>query len=408
MLGTYYYFIWANDTSGNSAISGTYTFTIVEADKNPPVTTCHLSGKMGGNGWYISDVTVWLNATDDLSGVNVTYYRVDGRSWKIYTGPFVITGSKRHTLSFYSVDNAGNVENVKTKIVKIDITPPWTELILRGNESNGWFVSDVLLGFISHDGHSGVKNIFYKMDDSGWNVYVDAIRVTEEGKHVIWYYAVDKAGNEEIIRQASFQIDKTPPVLKIIYPNGGEIINGSIGIEWFTEDISNLSISIFYSKDEGSTWLLIADGIENTGRFTWDTTAVPDGMKYLIKINATDEAGHLNESVSNYSFIIYNNVLSLEILKPANGIYIFDRFIFPIRNRTIIVGKITIIASASSGLGVEKVEFYIDNEMVHVAYEEPYVWTWDTFAIGFYEIKLIGYDAIEKREERIRVWVANI
>ncbi len=408
MLGTYSYFIWANDTSGNSAVSGIYTFTIVEYDKTPPITVCHLSGVMGKNGWYIDEVIVWLNATDDLSGVNVTYYRVDKSDWKIYTAPFIITTDKEHVISFYSIDNAGNIENVKTKTVKIDGTPPWTEIILEGNQSNGWFVSDVLLGFIAQDSCSGVKTIFYKLDDSEWSEYEDVIRVKDEGKHVVWYYAMDKAGNIETLKQATFWIDKNPPFLRIIYPTGGEIVSGSIVIKWFAEDISNLSIDIFYSNDGGTTWHLIADGLNNTGSFIWDTTTVPDGVSYLVKIYATDEAGHTNESMSNYTFIIYNNVLSLELLKPTNGIYIFDRFIFPIKNKTIIIGKITVIASASSGLGVEKVEFYIDNEAAYITYKEPYVWTWDSFAIGFYEIKVIAYDMIKEKEREIRVWIINI
>ena len=53
-------------------------------DITPPVTTCTLDPPEpnGNNSWYVSDVEVTLNATDDMSGVNVTQFRVDwGNIW---------------------------------------------------------------------------------------------------------------------------------------------------------------------------------------------------------------------------------------------------------------------------------------------------------------------------------------
>ena len=43
-------------------------------DITPPVTTCTLDPDTpdGDNGWYVSNVTVTLKATDDMSGVNAT------------------------------------------------------------------------------------------------------------------------------------------------------------------------------------------------------------------------------------------------------------------------------------------------------------------------------------------------
>ena len=36
--------------------------------------------------------------------------------------------------------------------------------------------------------------------------------------------------------------------------------------------------------------------------------------------------------------------------------------------------------------------FYIDNELKHTAYEEPYKWTWDERAFFRRTIKVIAYD----------------
>jgi len=95
-------------------------------DTTPPVTTpyFHPATPDGDNCWFVSDVTITLKATDDLSGVNVTYYRINSGEWEIYTKPIVIQNDGYCLVEFYSFDNAGNVENVKSFVIKVDQTPP--------------------------------------------------------------------------------------------------------------------------------------------------------------------------------------------------------------------------------------------------------------------------------------------
>jgi len=123
-IGTYDYFIWANDTSGNEATSSTKTFEIIEPDTTPPVTTHEFDGTMGDNDWYVSDVIVTLTATDDASGVEFTYYKIDSGGWQEYDDEFTIIDDGMHMLYYYSVDFAGNVEDTNEADFKIDQTPP--------------------------------------------------------------------------------------------------------------------------------------------------------------------------------------------------------------------------------------------------------------------------------------------
>ena len=93
-------------------------------DTTPPVTTAILNPAEpnGDNGWYTSDVRITLNATDNESGVKVTYYFKAGQ-WQKYTGPFNLFEDCPSTW-FFSVDNAGNVETPKNINLKIDQTDP--------------------------------------------------------------------------------------------------------------------------------------------------------------------------------------------------------------------------------------------------------------------------------------------
>jgi hypothetical protein len=132
-------------------------------DTTPPVTTHSLdpSEPTGANGWYVSDVNVTLTATDDESGVNVTYYRLDGGEWIVYTEPFTLSEDGDDVLiEYYSVDYADNVEDVKSFIVDIDQTEPgiglFDEVI---NNGHGW---EFIIGAVATDYISGMEKVeFY-------------------------------------------------------------------------------------------------------------------------------------------------------------------------------------------------------------------------------------------------------
>jgi len=93
-------------------------------DTTPPVTNISLKGKISAHGVFSSEVEVTLNATDDLSGVNVTYYDLDANGDEIYNEPFIIIEHGWHGIAYYSIDNAGNVEKLKIINFFIDLIPP--------------------------------------------------------------------------------------------------------------------------------------------------------------------------------------------------------------------------------------------------------------------------------------------
>ena len=114
-------------------------------DTTPPVTTHTLDPPEpdGLNGWYISDVNVTLSAID-ISGINATYYRIKSGEWEIYNSPFVISEDENDILiEYYSVDNVGNIEEIKSFMVDIDQTEPeinlWWEII-GGDKLTGWHI----------------------------------------------------------------------------------------------------------------------------------------------------------------------------------------------------------------------------------------------------------------------------
>jgi len=141
-----------------------------ENDTTPPVTNISLKGNMSQHGIFTSDVEVTLNATDDLSGINVTYYRLDAGKLNIYIEPFIVTGHGWHTLCYWSVDNAGNVEKTKFANIEIDLIPPYIELHYYRLENN----SIVFEPFIYDEG-SGVYKVDFYIDDKLMHTSYDPI-----------------------------------------------------------------------------------------------------------------------------------------------------------------------------------------------------------------------------------------
>jgi len=84
----------------------------IGSDGTAPVSTHSVSPitPNGNNGWYVSDPTITLTATDDMSGVGSIMYSIDGATPVPYSAPFKITTNGNHTITFYAVDKVGNQE----------------------------------------------------------------------------------------------------------------------------------------------------------------------------------------------------------------------------------------------------------------------------------------------------------
>jgi len=119
--GNYSVDYWSVDVAGNVSAVGT---AFVMIDVSAPLTQATGSGTAGTNGWYRSAVQVSLAAADNLSGVQTTFYKVDGGTTKTYTAAFSVSGNGSHTVNFWSVDRAGNTETMSSLVVSIDTGQP--------------------------------------------------------------------------------------------------------------------------------------------------------------------------------------------------------------------------------------------------------------------------------------------
>lgn len=188
-------------------------------DPVPPVTTPSLPAPNGYNGWYKTSVRVTLNANDGTSGVPAsnplrTFYKLDGGTERQYTTPFLVSGEGLHTVRYFSLDNRNNAEEIKYLSVRIDSTPPVTQI--RVSPVAGSTSQRVQLP--ATDNVSGVLHTFYRINDGDW---VDELGLGNPGftlapgTYKLDVYSQDDAGNNESMQTQTISfgpLDVTPLV----------------------------------------------------------------------------------------------------------------------------------------------------------------------------------------------------
>jgi len=122
--------------------------------------------------------------------------------------------------------------------------------------------------------------------------------------------------NDELTNHAGTFVYVGVPYVEFIYPKPEDSISGIIHIKWYAVNSTgnnDLDISIFYSMDLGQTWNPIAEHIENTGVFDFNTSIVPEGT-YVLKIDAID---NVDEKGTGYSGFVTISQAPTNPLKPS-------------------------------------------------------------------------------------------
>ncbi len=101
-----------------------------------------------------------------------------------------------------------------------------------------------------------------------------------------------------------------PPIIELIYPTGGEILDGTVTIEWFAIDNNypqgiGIPIYLYYRPADGNQydWRQINDVLTNNvdamhGSYQWDTNSLSDGS-YMVQIEALDNSGNIAYDTSD-------------------------------------------------------------------------------------------------------------
>ncbi|MCB1196571.1 hypothetical protein KDK77_10340, partial [bacterium] len=247
--------------------------TLAFVDSEAPVTA---HDYQNDGFWVKQDVVVNFSATDNFSGVKETRLKVNSDPVQI-ANQLTFTASGEFLIEYYSVDNAGNAETPRQILVRIDKIKP---VATDNFSANGqWVNSNISISLNASDGHSGVQDIFFKVDSQTAQAG-NTVSITAPGEHTVEYWAVDFAGNVGDSTFLVAKLDKNPPQTQDNYD--GQPILGNITIALSASDDLSGVAATKYRINNGT----IIQG-------TSIVIAVPGD--YIIQYRSEDNAGNIED-----------------------------------------------------------------------------------------------------------------
>ncbi|WP_409271267.1 S8 family serine peptidase [Neobacillus sp. SCS-31] len=186
-------------------------------DTAAPATNVAVTGTEGSNGWYTSNVKVQFTAEDEEAGVKATEYKIGEGEWTAYNEAIELSNEGIHEIQFRSTDNAGNMEESQSVVIKIDKTAPVlkatvdkAELFPPNNKFEKIKVtlthSDTVSGIESVVLESikvndpkykddGIQDATYGTEDVDFSLRASKNSDDSSRIYTITYIATDKAGN---------------------------------------------------------------------------------------------------------------------------------------------------------------------------------------------------------------------
>jgi hypothetical protein len=328
------------------------------ADTTPPVTNASKTGTLGDNGWYISNASVNLTATDEGSGVNRTTYNLDDMGWNNYTGDLMITDGF-HVLQYNSTDNESNAETAKTLNIAVDTQPPVTTAIITGTKNiNDWYAGQANVTLTATDSASGILLIQYQLDSAGWTTYTFGVNgiPLSAGSHTIVYRSVDMAGHIEADQSVTVNVnDGAAKPISSMVPTGTPGIGG-----WFVSDVV---VDIGARGGTGGIDHIEYD-LDDAGWFIGNQLTVTTDGSHKLLYRAVDKAGNVEDYQTGWVLVDKAGpVISASISgdKASQGWYNGDV-------------KITISAT-DYGSGVNVTQYCTDGSN-WVTYSKPFTLGW--------------------------------
>lgn len=329
-----------------------------------------------------------------------------------------------------------------------------------------------------------------------------------QGTNTVEVTTSEEVSDDDIVYVKVQNINNNPPLLELHHPTGGEIVKGTLTIEWYAIDSGyrnqeDLPIYLYYKKAEmmDDSFQKIAEKLPNTGIYNWSTSEIENGeyqihivaqnkqngiahktskpftilstlamitnisieriietneressfirtgdnvrilasLEHAEKINSSEISANLSalgkkaevppDSVNETTAVwMITNVTchtseeahititikdhdersepiqmdpfqpKIRFITPENGVYLFNKRILP-SEKTIIFGTCTFTLTIEENCNVEKVEFYIDENIYQTKTAEPYSITVHDRVFGKHDITIVAYDTAGNSEQ---------
>jgi hypothetical protein len=234
------------------------------------------------------------------------------------------------------------------------------------------------------------------MDKVGPTTFTYLLAVDSTQVDDILYFVIvtDAAGNTNrtpSVGTYRLHLPK-PPTVTLLSPAADEICTGMYEICWQSSapDGYTTTVSIYYSADAGAQWHTIVTGYPDVGCYLWNTSRIPDGTDYLLKLYVWNNYDMMSMAISESTFTVYNpDTPRVTLLYPVGKVVCWELLTIewnatdPDRNEYL---ELDIYYSADNGVSWHTIARGVANIGYYV---------WDTRAVpdGSYMLKLVAIDS---------------
>lgn len=328
-------------------------------------------------------MNVVFESNDAMSGVEATYYSINGAPYKKLNGTETLDQEILYTIKYYSVDFVGNAEEPKTIQIKIDNTNPITKLTVDTDLYKNIISPRSKIVLEATDENSKIQKTVFSINGGTFYNYHHPIVISglKEGEHTIQYYSIDNAHNTEATKEYKFYLDKTAPMIvdellgNTFIANGREYSSGRSKIKLTAMDNKAGVKEIRYSINNG-------EFAEYTKPFYLNKSG-----KLRIQTFVTDNVN--NQSIKTI-MTDKSNISYVDLSGPTLG-HSFQGANFISKDTAFITSETKVqLAAKDDASGYKRMEYSIDNNPVG-EYKAPF----NIGNEGVHTVTYTGYDNVD-------------
>jgi hypothetical protein len=277
--------------------------TVARRDVTPPVITPTVTGTLGNNGWYRSNITIGWTVTDPESAVSSTSGCATG----------TVSADTAGASFTCAATSAGGTAS-QSVTIKRDATPPTiTGSMSPAPNVNGWNKAPVTVSFACDDALSGIASCTAAQNrGEGANQSVNGT-------------AIDQAGNSASVTVTGINVDLTAPVVTVTgVANGATYALGAVPAAGCTttDALSGVQINAALGVTGGNS--------DGTGTFTANCTGAMDKAG---NPGAASVTYHVTSASSGFTFA-----------------YVVDRLAIDARHKTLVLLSHFTLGQDSDGI----------------------------------------------------------
>ena len=308
----YFISVILEDFSGNQSSLPTISVTInnIDDDQVPPVINI---ASPAANQTVYDTTEIIAIAFDEFGIERVEFYQGGVLVNTDYEDPYNYfwntlseDDDTEHIWSTIAYDNNGNYTYSQQIVLLVDnddnifpsgmITYPAAgqslsgeiEIKVSGSDNEGVHYTNFFINGAQVFSDSTDPYIY------NWDTTIE----TEDDNHIVQVSITDLSGNETNLIPITVYIDNdpysqdvTPPLVSILNPLAGQILNEYVLISASVSDDSGISEVQFFIDDS-----LFQTDTETPYSYLWDTQAVQDSTDYVIRVSAIDLAENVGNS----------------------------------------------------------------------------------------------------------------